>query len=168
MHAVAFSICACTAKATSCVCYLPLHTGSAERVHAYLEMAGHGETPNAPLFQPARKTLAALTADGVYKIVLADATGAQIDIQGFGCIVSERRQRPTHWNMKPILPRFRNGLGTPTLPRYGYTIAVGVARKTPQDFVLLISNTICTDHKRSIVCLNATIRQLMHTTPAKN
>jgi site-specific recombinase XerD len=65
--------------------HLPLHAGSAERIHAYLEAAGHGETPDAPLFQPARKKrLAALTADGVYKIVLAYATGAQIDIQGFG------------------------------------------------------------------------------------
>jgi len=65
--------------------YLPLHAGSAERIHAYLEVAGHGETPNAPLFQPARrKTHKALTADGVYKIVLAYAAGAQIDVQGFG------------------------------------------------------------------------------------
>ncbi|WP_438390491.1 tyrosine-type recombinase/integrase [Caballeronia sp. DA-9] len=35
--------------------YLPLHAGSAERIHAYLEVAGHGEIPNAPLFQPARR-----------------------------------------------------------------------------------------------------------------
>ncbi|MBB5498645.1 tyrosine-type recombinase/integrase [Paraburkholderia sp. MM5384-R2] len=65
--------------------YLPLHVGSAERIHAYLEVAGHGETPNAPLFQPARrKTDAALTTDGVYKIVLAYAAVAKIDAQGFG------------------------------------------------------------------------------------
>ncbi|WP_036047147.1 tyrosine-type recombinase/integrase [Paraburkholderia mimosarum] len=65
--------------------YLPLHAGSAERIHAYLEVAGHGETPNAPLFQPARrKTHAALTADGVYKIVLAYAAGAKINVQGLG------------------------------------------------------------------------------------
>jgi site-specific recombinase XerD len=65
--------------------YLPLHAGSAERIHTYLEVAGHGETPNAPLFQPARrKTHAALTADGVYKIVLAYAAQAQIEVQGFG------------------------------------------------------------------------------------
>ncbi|REE06553.1 site-specific recombinase XerD [Paraburkholderia sp. BL27I4N3] len=65
--------------------YLPLHPGSAERIHAYLEVAGHGETPLAPLFQPARrKTHAALTADGVYKIVLAYAAAAKIKVQGFG------------------------------------------------------------------------------------
>jgi site-specific recombinase XerD len=28
--------------------YLPLHAGSAERIHAYLEAAGHGETPTSP------------------------------------------------------------------------------------------------------------------------
>ncbi|HEX7911978.1 MAG TPA: tyrosine-type recombinase/integrase [Paraburkholderia sp.] len=65
--------------------YLPLHAGSAERIQAYLEVAGHGETPNAPLFQPARrKTNAALTADGVYKVVLAYAAVAKIEVQGFG------------------------------------------------------------------------------------
>ncbi|HZZ01339.1 tyrosine-type recombinase/integrase [Paraburkholderia sp.] len=65
--------------------YLPLHAGSAGRIHAYLEVAGHGEAPDAPLFQPARrKTHAALTADGVYKIVLAYAAAVHIDVQGFG------------------------------------------------------------------------------------
>jgi site-specific recombinase XerD len=66
--------------------YLPLHTGSAERIHAYLEVAGHGDQPNAPLFQPARRHHhAALTADdGLYKIVLAYAAGTRIEVQGFG------------------------------------------------------------------------------------
>lgn len=65
--------------------YLPLHAGSAGRIHAYLEAAGHGKSPDAPLFQPARrKTHASLTADGVYKIVLAHAAAVHIDVQGFG------------------------------------------------------------------------------------
>ena len=65
--------------------YLPLHPGSAERIHAYLEAAGHGATPAAPLFQPVRRrTGAALTADGVYKVVLDYAARARIDLQGFG------------------------------------------------------------------------------------
>lgn len=65
--------------------HLPLHPGSAERIHTYLEAAGHGDTPAAPLFQPARRqTRAALTADGVYKTVLAYAAQARIDLQGFG------------------------------------------------------------------------------------
>ncbi len=65
--------------------YLPLHAGSAKRIHAYLEVAGHSDMPNAPLFLPVRrKNGAALTADGVYKTVLAYAARAQIDVQGFG------------------------------------------------------------------------------------
>ena len=28
--------------------YVPLHPGSAERIHAYLEVAGHGQTPERP------------------------------------------------------------------------------------------------------------------------
>jgi len=64
--------------------YVPLHPASAERIHAYLEVAGHGTTPNAPLFQPARKTGASITADGVYKCVLAYATQVKIAVDGFG------------------------------------------------------------------------------------
>ncbi|MGY6164115.1 tyrosine-type recombinase/integrase [Paraburkholderia strydomiana] len=65
--------------------YLPLHPGSAERIHTYLEAAGHGGTPAAPLFQPVRrKTGAGLTADGVYKVVLDYAAKARIQLQGFG------------------------------------------------------------------------------------
>jgi site-specific recombinase XerD len=65
--------------------YLPLHPGSAERIHFYLEAAGHGETPAAPLFQPVRrKAGTALTADGVYKVVLDYAGRAKIKVEGFG------------------------------------------------------------------------------------
>jgi site-specific recombinase XerD len=64
--------------------YLPLHPGSAERIHAYLEAAGHGQTPEAALFQPLRGTGAAITADGVYKCVLAYAAQAKIGVEGFG------------------------------------------------------------------------------------
>jgi integrase len=64
--------------------YVPLHPASAERLHAYSEAAGHGTTPNAPLFQPMRKTGKAITADGVYECVLAYAALAKIDVAGFG------------------------------------------------------------------------------------
>src|SRR5471032_2107808 len=39
--------------------YVPLHPGSAERIHAYLEIAGHGQTPEAALFRPLRSTTGA-------------------------------------------------------------------------------------------------------------
>ena len=65
--------------------YLPLHPGTAERIHAYLQAAGHGESPTAPLFQPLRHASgAAITADGVYKVVLAYAAQAKIAVDGFG------------------------------------------------------------------------------------
>jgi site-specific recombinase XerD len=65
--------------------HLPLHHGSAERIHTYLEAGGHGCAPTAPLFRPVRRqTGAGLTADGVYKIVLAYAAQGRIDLQGFG------------------------------------------------------------------------------------
>ncbi|MBN3785565.1 tyrosine-type recombinase/integrase [Burkholderia sp. Ac-20353] len=68
---------------------LPLHPGTAERIHAYLEAAGHGGTPAAPLFQPAKRRHgqpagAAITPDGIYKVVCAYATQAKIAVEGLG------------------------------------------------------------------------------------
>lgn len=64
--------------------HLPLHPAAAERIHAYLDAAGHGATPGAALFQPLRPTGAAITADGVYKCVLVYAAQVRINVQGFG------------------------------------------------------------------------------------
>ena len=74
--------------------YLPLHPGTAECMHAYLEATRHGEMPNAALFQRARGGLgAAITPDGVYKVVLAYAAKAGIHIDGFGGHVDYTRIR---------------------------------------------------------------------------
>jgi site-specific recombinase XerD len=64
--------------------YVPLHPASAERIHTYLDVAGHGTTPDSPLFQSLRKTGASITADGVYKCVLAYAAQAKVRVDGFG------------------------------------------------------------------------------------
>jgi len=64
--------------------YVPLHPASAARIHTYLETAGHSAMPDAALFQPIRATGMAITADGVYKCVLAYAVQAKIDVQGLG------------------------------------------------------------------------------------
>ncbi len=54
--------------------YLPLHPGSNELIHDYLEAAGHGDDENGALFRPlknnrTRRLDRALTPDGVYKLV---------------------------------------------------------------------------------------------------
>jgi site-specific recombinase XerD len=69
--------------------YVPLHPSSAARIYAYLEVAGHGQSTEAALFQRANRRKGmkdgqSITADGVYKIVLAYAAGARIEVQGFG------------------------------------------------------------------------------------
>lgn len=64
--------------------FLPLHPAGAERLHTYLEVAGHGTTPDAPLFQPLRRTGESITADGVYKCVLAYAAQVKISTDGLG------------------------------------------------------------------------------------
>src|SRR5579884_3579540 len=69
--------------------YLPLHPGTNELIHDYLEAAGHGADENGPLFRPIhnnrsveehdrtrrldceRRLARALTPDGVYRLVRA-------------------------------------------------------------------------------------------------
>jgi site-specific recombinase XerD len=64
--------------------YLPLHPASAERLHIYLAGFDTPPGPEAGLFQPMRMSGAPITADGVYKCVLAYAAVAKISVQGFG------------------------------------------------------------------------------------
>ncbi|MBC8726632.1 tyrosine-type recombinase/integrase [Paraburkholderia sp. 31.1] len=64
--------------------HVPLHPASAERLHTYLESAGHGASPESPLFQPIRPTGSAMTGDGVYKCVRRYATLAGIAIDCLG------------------------------------------------------------------------------------
>ena len=54
--------------------YLPLHPGTNELIHDYLETAGHGEDQHGPLFRPIRnnrtgRTNKALDPDMVYRLV---------------------------------------------------------------------------------------------------
>jgi integrase/recombinase XerD len=54
--------------------YLPLHPGTNELIHDYLEAAGHGADENGALFRPlknnrTRRLDKALTPDAVYKLV---------------------------------------------------------------------------------------------------
>ncbi|WP_349606865.1 tyrosine-type recombinase/integrase [Cupriavidus sp. DF5525] len=64
--------------------HLPLHPQAAERLYTYLELAGHGSTPDAPLFQSLRTAGATLTPDGVYKIVQAWSARAGLSVSGLG------------------------------------------------------------------------------------
>jgi site-specific recombinase XerD len=54
--------------------YLPLHPGTNELIHDYLEVAGHGEDENGALFRPLKNNRTgrlekALSPDAIYKIV---------------------------------------------------------------------------------------------------
>jgi integrase/recombinase XerD len=54
--------------------YLPLHPGSNELIHDYLEAAGHSADENGALFRPVKNNRTgrldkALTPDGVYRLV---------------------------------------------------------------------------------------------------
>ncbi|CAN7761237.1 tyrosine-type recombinase/integrase [Cupriavidus necator] len=67
--------------------HLPLHPAAADRIHAYLERAGHGASPAAPLFQAlrgARRPDRGLSGDGVRRIVASHAIAARIEVLGLG------------------------------------------------------------------------------------
>lgn len=66
--------------------YVPLHPATAGLIDAYLEAAGHRGQGAEALFRPLRdghRTPGqALTADGVYKLVVSYGAAARIDLQG--------------------------------------------------------------------------------------
>lgn len=70
--------------------YIPTHPGTIELITDYLEAAGHGGEPSAPLFQPVKdnvsgKTNKAMTTNGVYWVVGAYAQKIGLgDLEGFG------------------------------------------------------------------------------------
>jgi site-specific recombinase XerD len=64
--------------------HVPLHPACAERLHTYLEAAGHGSSPDFPLFLPVRAIGTAMTGDGVYKCVQSYAKQAGIAVDGLG------------------------------------------------------------------------------------
>ncbi|KGX30566.1 tyrosine-type recombinase/integrase [Burkholderia pseudomallei] len=64
--------------------HVPLHPASAERLHTYLEAAGHGTAADAPLFRSIRTSSKAMTGDGVYKCVKGYAACAGITFDGLG------------------------------------------------------------------------------------
>lgn len=68
--------------------HVPLHPSSAEAINAYLESAGHAGDAQGALFRPAsnntRVGSAAITPDGVYKMLAGYAASLKIDVAGFG------------------------------------------------------------------------------------
>ena len=81
--------------------YLPLHPMAGDRIHAYLEAAGHGGDTKGPLFRPVRNRTPApgsasgngkgkgstqkpLTAEGVYRCVVKRwAREMGLNVEGF-------------------------------------------------------------------------------------
>ena len=69
--------------------YVPLHPGTAELIHTYLQAAGHAGDAQGALFRPLKNNTSAddrasITADGVYKMLAGYAASLKIDVAGFG------------------------------------------------------------------------------------
>ncbi|MGG5812223.1 tyrosine-type recombinase/integrase [Falsiroseomonas sp. CW058] len=65
--------------------YLPLHPGTNALIHDYLDTAGHGDDDGGALFRPVRNNRtgrlnAAITPDGVYKLVRAYSAALGFEI----------------------------------------------------------------------------------------
>jgi site-specific recombinase XerD len=68
---------------------VPLHPASQERIAEYLQAAGHGSMPSAPLFRPIRNNRhgtidTALTTDGVYQLIKMYGKRVAIAVPRFG------------------------------------------------------------------------------------
>jgi len=104
--------------------YLPLHPGTNELIHDYLDAAGHGDDENGALFRPIRNNRTgrldkALTPDGVYRLVRGYSAGSVSRSAPTRCA---RRPPPTRSTTRPTSPRCRNGSATPTSPPPASTI----------------------------------------------
>jgi integrase/recombinase XerD len=70
--------------------YVPVHPGSLEAIGEYLEVAGHGDVPEAPLFRPVRANApgasmnAPLMPSGVYRMVKVFGKKVGISVERFG------------------------------------------------------------------------------------
>lgn len=69
--------------------FVPLHPSTAELIHQYLEINGHGADLAGALFRPFRNNRggnrqASITADGVYKMLAGYAGTLQLKVEGFG------------------------------------------------------------------------------------
>jgi len=69
--------------------YVPVHPAAADAIAAYLDAAGHGDQPRAPLFRPivsnvTKRLDAALQPSGVYRMMKAYAKVLGISVDRFG------------------------------------------------------------------------------------
>jgi len=69
--------------------YVPVHPAAADAIAAYLESAGHGGRPGAPLFRPILSNVtkqldAPLQPSGVYRMMKRHATRLGISVDRFG------------------------------------------------------------------------------------
>jgi len=68
--------------------HVPLHPGTADAIETYLAMAGHADDAQGALFRPVsnntRASAAAMTPDGVYKMLAGYAASVKINVAGFG------------------------------------------------------------------------------------
>ena len=101
---------------------VPLHPASLDRITEYLEAAGHGALPSAPLFKPVRNnrrgtTDTALTAAVCTKSLSSTERRSESALTGLGRTRRGPRRRRTLSTRALTSRRSRNGLGTRTSAR---------------------------------------------------
>jgi integrase len=118
--------------------YVPAHPLALERIHDYLEAAGHGGDAHGPLFRPLKnpvgrgKTDRPFTHGAVYHRVLRKhAKAAGIDGNSFGPhALRATVPPPTSWTGAPTSAKSRSGWGTRTSRPPGSTTGAAPALRT--------------------------------------
>ena len=78
---------------------MPAHAEALDALRAYLDDAGHGDNPDAPLFQPVRAADGSpprgISGDGIYVAVKKYAAEAGIEVEGL-CLHALRATAATN------------------------------------------------------------------------
>ena len=118
--------------------FVPSHPGTLTLIEEYLDAAGHGRNPDAPLFRPVKNnvhghTYTSLTPGNVYEqAVLKYLKKLGIFGENMGPHVMRATAATNALDNGAELPRCRNGWGMPILPLPGFMITARPGRRIAQ------------------------------------
>ena len=107
--------------------YLPLHPGTNALIHDYLDVAGHGEDEQGPLFRPIRNNRTGRldkALDARHDQPAGAAIFSRARLSRSARMRCARRPLPMRSIIRPTSPRCRSGSVTPISPPPGSTITV--------------------------------------------
>ena len=112
--------------------YLPLHPGTNALIHDYLEVAGHGDDEQGPLFRPIRNNRTgrldkALDPDMIYRLVRRYSAELGFEIGAHALRATAATNALDH---QADIAKVQEWLGTPTSPPPASTITARPGPRT--------------------------------------